>query len=89
MIYILEYSDLSKKLLPLECCLSWNLTFKNTNTYLRSIYIDQLIKSILIYPIRHKNIAYSFSLIVRHFKGLVLYTPVYIYRKILSIVKND
>lgn len=80
MIYIRENSELSKKILPLEKCLSWNVTFKNTNSYLKSIYIDVLVKSIITYLFISKKPSYSLRLIIRHFSSLLMYTPLYICR---------
>lgn len=84
MTYIRENSDLSKKILPLEKCLSWHISFKGIDTYLRSIYIDILIKGIITYTIKSHKADYSFRLIVRHFKSLLIYTPIYLFRKLFK-----
>lgn len=85
MIYVRENSNLSLKLLPLENTLSWTITFKNKNTYLRSIYIDILVKAIIIYAIRYKKYSYSFRLLAKHISNLLLYTPKYLFRKLFNI----
>ena len=82
MVYVRENSELSGKLLPLEKCLSWGMTFKGTNTYQKSIYIDILIKGILVYLFKYKKPSYSFRLMFRHFTSILVYTPLYLIRKI-------
>lgn len=82
MIYVIENSNLSLKLLPLDRTLSWAVCLDNKNTYLKSIYVDILIKAIIIYTSRYKKPGYSMQLLIRHFKSLFLYTPLYIYRKL-------
>lgn len=84
MIYVKENSSLSIKLLPLENSLSWSLCFKNSNSYLKSIYVDILLKSIIVYTCRYRKINYSYRLFVKHFKNLFQYTPQYIYRKLFN-----
>lgn len=85
MTYVLENSTLSKKILPLEKCMSWNLTFKGTDSYLKSIYIDILLKAIIVYTIRNKKINYSLRLIGHHLKPLLQYFPIYVYRSFQKI----
>ena len=82
MIYVRENSELSGKLLSLEKCLSWRMTFKGIDTYQKSIYIDILIKGIFVYLFRYKKPSYSFRLIFKHFTSILVYTPLYIIRKI-------
>lgn len=82
MVYVRENSELSGKLLPLEKCLSWGMTFKGTNTYQKSIYIDILIKGILVYLFKYKKPSYSFRLMFRHFTSILVYTPLYLIRKL-------
>lgn len=82
MIYVRENSELSSKLLPIEKCLSWGMTFKGANTYQKSIYIDILIKGILVYLFKYKKPNYSFRLIFRHLTSILVYTPLYLIRKI-------
>lgn len=82
MVYVRENSELSGKILPLEKCLSWGMTFERTNTYQKSIYIDILIKGILVYLFRYKKPSYSFRLMFKHFTSILVYTPLYLIRKI-------
>lgn len=82
MIYVRENSELSGKILPLEKCLSWGMTFKGANTYQKSIYIDILVKGILVYLFKYKKPSYSFRLMFRHFTSILVYTPLYLIRKI-------
>lgn len=82
MVYVRENSELSGKILPLEKCLSWGMTFKGANTYQKSIYIDILIKGILVYLFKYKKPNYSFRLIFRHLTSILVYTPLYLIRKI-------
>ncbi len=82
MIYVRENSELSGKLLPLEKCLSWGMTFKGVNTYQKCIYIDILLKGLIVYIFKYKRPNYSFRLISRHFTNILAYTPLYIIRKI-------
>lgn len=86
MTYILDNCELSKKTLPPEKCLTGNIIFKDANTYLKSIYVDLIIKDIIVYIIRHGKFNYSFKLIKKHFKELIQYTPVYLYRKLRVLI---
>lgn len=82
MVYVRENSELSGKILPLEKCLSWGMTFKIANTYQKSIYIDILIKGILVYLFKYKKPSYSFRLLFRHFTSILVYAPLYMIRKL-------
>lgn len=82
MVYVRENSELSGKILPLEKCLSWGMTFKRANTYQKSIYIDILIKGILVYLFKYKKPSYSFRLLFRHFTSILVYAPLYMIRKL-------
>lgn len=82
MVYVRGNSELSGKLLPLEKCLSWGMEFKGTNSYQKIIYIDILIKGILVYLLKYKKPSYSFRLMFRHFTSILVYTPLYVIRKI-------
>lgn len=86
MIYILENSELSKKALSPEKCLTGNLIFKDANTYLKSIYVDLLIKDIIVYFIRYKRIDYSLKLLKQHIVALIQYLPLYIYRTLRKLI---
>ena len=82
MIYVIENSNLSLKLLPLDRTLSWAVCFDKKNTFLKTIYVDILIKAVVVYTYRYKKLDYSKQLLIRHFNSLFLYTPLYIYRKL-------
>lgn len=84
MVYITDNSELSKKVLPIEKYLSWNIKFNNADSYLKSIYVDLIIKNIIVHTIRYKKVSYSLRLLIRHFKPLVQYTPLYIYRSLFK-----
>lgn len=81
MVYVRENSQLSNKILPLEKCLSWEISFNDTDAYLKSIYLDILIKGIIVYAFKYNKISYSFRLLARHLKNILLYTPKYLLHK--------
>lgn len=83
MIYMRENSSLSKEIGSLEGCMSWNLSFDGVPSYLKTIYMDTLIKGIVSTLFWNGRIKNASRLIARHFINLCKYTPMYIYRKLV------
>ena len=78
MTYERENSSLSFKILPLEKCMSWYLSFNKVDKYRKLLSMDILVKGILFYML-HKP-AYSFRLIGKHTKGLFVNLPYYLFK---------
>ena len=80
MTYVRENSELSKKRIPLEECLSWNLSFNTNFSYLKTIYVEILIKGIIVSIIKFHSLKNAIRLLSKHIKGLLLYTPIFFVR---------
>lgn len=87
MIYLRENSSLSKQTGTLEGCMSWNISFEGVPSYLKTIYMDTLVKGIVTTLFWNKRVKNGFRLIAKHFISLCKFTPMYICRKLIIITK--
>ena len=80
MTYVRDASTLSKKILPLEKCMSWALDFHFQNLYYRLLSFDILIKGFLYYLL-HKP-SYSIRLFFKYTSVFCTFSFRYLYEKI-------